>query len=229
MTLDKLGTVYNWINKINPNVKTIIIVVLTLLIIHYGYKQSVKSILIDYQNKEVTDKKSAEDYTRLVAPQINYEIESILNEDKDASNVVLLNYHNTLSSTNGLSYKFLTSLTEKRRGINTRSCLRVWKELEYINYNEEIEKINSMKYVCMENIDKYKQQFPNITELLRISEAKSAALYPIIGINGPIGMLVIIYPKEKEYSSDYYRVVIAPVIQPLVSLLDYDSVKQKLN
>jgi hypothetical protein len=42
-------------------------------------------------------------------------------------------------------------------------------------------------------------------------------------------MLVIIYPKEKEYSSDYYRVVIAPVIQPLVSLLDYDSVKQKLN
>lgn len=229
MTLDKLGTVYNWINKINPNVKTIIIVVLTLLIIHYGYKQSVKSILIDYQNKEVTDKKSAEDYTRLVAPQINYEIESILNEDKDASNVVLLNYHNTLSSTNGLSYKFLTSLTEKRRGINTRSCLRIWKELEYINYNEEIEKINSMKYVCMENIDKYKQQFPNITELLRISEAKSAALYPIIGINGPIGMLVIIYPKEKEYSSDYYRVVIAPVIQPLVSLLDYDSVKQKLN
>ncbi len=229
MTLDKLGTVYNWINKINPNVKTIIIVVLTLLIIHYGYKQSVKSILIDYQNKEVTDKKSAEDYTRLVAPQINYEIESILEEDKDASNVVLLNYHNTLSSTNGLSYKFLTSLTEKRRGINTRSCLRIWKELEYINYNEEIEKINSMKYVCMENIDKYKQQFPNITELLRISEAKSAALYPIIGINGPIGMLVIIYPKEKEYSSDYYRVVIAPVIQPLVSLLDYDSVKQKLN
>lgn len=229
MTLDKLGTVYNWINKINPNVKTIIIVVLTLLIIHYGYKQSVKSILIDYQNKEVTDRKSAEDYTRLVAPQINYEIESILNEDKDASNVVLLNYHNTLSSTNGLSYKFLTSLTEKRRGINTRSCLRIWKELEYINYNEEIEKINSMKYVCMENIDKYKQQFPNITELLRISEAKSAALYPIIGINGPIGMLVIIYPKEKEYSSDYYRVVIAPVIQPLVSLLDYDSVKQKLN
>jgi hypothetical protein len=48
MTLDKLGTVYNWINKINPNVKTIIIVVLTLLIVHYGYKQSVKSILIDY-------------------------------------------------------------------------------------------------------------------------------------------------------------------------------------
>lgn len=229
MTLDKLGTVYNWINKINPNVKTIIIVVLTLLIVHYGYKQSVKSILIDYQNKEVADKKSAEDYTRLVAPQINYEIESILNEDKDASNVILLNYHNTLSSTNGLSYKFLTSLTEKRRGINTRSCLRIWKELEYINYNEEIEKINSMNYVCMENIDKYKQQFPNITELLRISEAKSAALYPIIGINGPIGMLVIIYPKEKEYSSDYYRVVIAPVIQPLVSLLDYDSVKQKLN
>lgn len=90
-----------------------------------------------------------------------------------------MNYHNTLVSTHGLSYRYLTSLTEKKRGLNTKSCLRIWKELEYINYGEEIEKINDNKSLRMDSIPKYETVLPNLVELLYRSNAVSAAFYPL--------------------------------------------------
>ena len=39
--------------------------------------------------------------------------------------------------------------------------------------------------------------------------AKSAAFYPIEGIGGSIGMIVVLYPKKKEYYIGYYNEVIA--------------------
>lgn len=106
-------------------------------------------------------------------------MEKILIRDKDASNVILLNYHNTLTSTHGLSYRYLTSLTEKKRGLSTKSCLRIWKELEYVNYGEELERINESRSLRMDSIPKYSSTLPNLTELLQRSNAVSAALYPL--------------------------------------------------
>ena len=40
-------------------------------------------------------------------------------------------------------------------------------------------------------------------------------------------MIIIIYDKKKEYSLGYYQEVIAPSIQPLAILLDYNSIKDK--
>jgi hypothetical protein len=131
----------------------------------------------------------------MIAPSINAYIEKILIRDKDASNVILMNYHNTLMSTHGLSYRYLTSLTEKKRGLETKSCLRIWKELEYINYGEEIEKINESRSLRIDSIPGYIKTLPNLSELLQRSNAKSAAFYPLEGIEGPVGMLIVIYPK----------------------------------
>lgn len=68
-------------------------------------------------------------------------MDAILKGDKDASNVLLLNYHNTLNSTHGLSYRYLTALTERRRGYDTKARIKLWADLEYMNYGEEIELI----------------------------------------------------------------------------------------
>lgn len=227
MVLSRLETIYNWINNLNPNLKTVIIIILSIVVIEISFSGHSKLILQDYTEQVRKDKYLAEEYTKIIAPSINEYIEKILNRDRDASNVLLLNYHNTLVSTHGLSYRYLTSLTEKKRGLNTKSCLRIWKELEYINYGEEIEKINDNKSLRMDSISKYSDILPNLVELLYRSNAVSAAFYPLQGIEGPVGMLVVIYPIKKQYSLGYYQSVIAPSLQPLITWLDYNSVKEK--
>lgn len=227
MTLSRLETLYNWINNLGPNVKTIIIIILSLVIIELGFRSHTKLVLEDYSEQVVKEKQLAEEYTKIIAPSINEYIEKIIIRDKDASNVILLNYHNTLMSTHGLSYRYLTSLTEKKRGLQTKSCLRVWKELEYINYGEEIEKINESRSLRMDSISEYTNTLPNLTELLQRSNAVSAAFYPLQGVEGPVGMLIVIYPIQKQYYLGYYQSVIAPSLQPLTTWLDYNSVKEK--
>lgn len=227
MLLSRLETIYEWINNLGPNIKTIIIIALSLLVIETSFKDHSKLILQDYTEQVQHEKYLAEEYTKIIAPSINEYIEKILNRDRDASNVILLNYHNTLVSTHGLSYRYLTSLTEKKRGLDTKSCLRIWKELEYINYGEEIEKINDNKSLRMDSIPKYANVLPNLVELLQRSGAVSAAFYPLQGVEGPVGMLVVIYPIKKEYNLGYYQSVIAPSLQPLTTWLDYNSVKEK--
>lgn len=227
MLLSRLEAIYGWINNLGPNVKTIIIIVLSIIVLETGFRGRMKLILQDYTEQVQQEKYLAEEYTKIISPSINEYIERILVQDKEVSNVILMNYHNSLVSTHGLSYRYLTALTEKKRGLNTRSCLRIWKELEYTNYGDEIEKINESKSLRMDSIQQYSTSLPNLTELLQRSEAKSAAFYTLSGVNGPVGMLIVIYPVRKEYYLGYYQSIIAPSLQPLTTWLDYNSVKDK--
>lgn len=227
MSLSRLEAIYGWINNLGPNVKTIIIIVLSVIVMETSYRGHTKLILQDYTEQVQQEKYLAEEYTKIIAPSINEYIERILVQDKDASNVILLNYHNTLVSTHGLSYRYLTALTEKKRGLDTKSCLRIWKELEYIYYGDEIAKINDNKSLRMDSIQGYASKLPNLVELLRRCDAVSAAFYPLSGVDGPVGMLVVIYPIKKQYYLGYYQTTISPSVQPLTTWLDYNSVKDK--
>lgn len=227
MLLNKLETIYKWIYNLGPNIKTMLIITLSICILGILSKNYTKSILTDYSEQVKEDKLLAEEYTKTITPYVNDYCERILSKDKEASNVLLLNYHNTLVSTNGLSYRYLTSIVEKRQGLNSKSCMKIWKELDYINYGEEIERINQSSYLRIDSIDNYKKTLPNLVELLRLSKAHSAAFYPIHGIDGPIGMIVILYPKDKAYYLGYYQSVITPSTQPLAILLDYNLMESK--
>lgn len=227
MLLGKLKEVYRWIDSWSSGVKTIVIIMLAFLMVELHFSSHTKAILEDYRQAAVAEKVLAEKYTEMITPQVNGHIEHILMEDKDASNVLLLNYHNTVQSTHGLSYRYLTALTEKRRGYETKATIKIWKELEYINYGDELGRINDNQFIRMDTIENYYRTFPNLVALLEESGAKSAAMYPIAGIDGPIGMIVVIYPVTKEYYLGYYNSVIAPCIQPLSTLLDYNSIRKK--
>ena len=197
MLLGKLKEVYRWIDSWSSGVKTIVIIMLAFLMVELHFSSHTKAILEDYRQAAVTEKVLAEKYTEMITPQVNGHIEHILMEDKDASNVLLLNYH------------------------------KIWKELEYINYGDELGKINDNQFIRMDTIENYYRTFPNLVALLEESGAKSAAMYPIAGIDGPIGMIVVIYPVTKEYYLGYYNSVIAPCIQPLSTLLDYNSIRKE--
>ena len=96
-----------------------------------------------------------------------------------------------------------------------------------MQYGEEIEKINDNTYLRLDSIYNYKNTLPNLVEILSLCDSHSAAFYPIKGLQGYVGMIVIIYNKKKEYNLGYYQEVIAPSIQPLAVLLDYNSIKDK--
>lgn len=225
MESNKLKELYLLINRINPNLKTAIIVILVGVILGGDLKFYIRDVISESYQQEIREKQIAEDYTETIAPLINQYVQTILSLDKDATNVLLLNYHNTLTSSHGLSYRYLTTITEKRRGIETKNCFRIWRELEYIHYEDEIEKINSNQFLRMDSIEPYAKSFPNITDLLEVSNAKAAAFYPIQGISSPVGMIVILYNKPKDYYLGYYNKVIARQIQPIAALLDYRSMK----
>lgn len=229
MIFSRLESIYNWINNLNSNIKTTIIIILVIFACHTSYRFSISNIFQELQEQEADDKKSAEEYTIAIASELNGHVESILKQDLDATNVVLLNYHNNVTSTNGLSYRYLTALTEKKRGFDTRSCIRVWKELEYINYEDELIKINRNGYLELDSLSQGHENFPKMTELLELSGAKSAGIYPIIGVDGPIGLIVVIYHQQNHHQINYYKATIAPYIQPIGSLLDYNSIKKKIN
>lgn len=227
MLLGKLERVYKWIDSWSPGVKTMVIIAMAFIMVELHFSAHTKAILQDYTEEIYAEKAMAEEYTKIITPIINGHIEHILKEDKDATNVLLLNYHNTLTSTHGLSYRYLTSLTEKRRGYDTKSCLRIWRDLEYVNYGDELERINESRFIRMDSIQAYHRSFPNLVALLEDSKAVAAAMYPIIGLDGPIGMILVIYHSKKEYYLGYYNTVISPCVQPLSSLLDYNLGKEK--
>ena len=225
--LDKLKFLYKVINNLGSNTKTVIIMILLMCLFSIGYISYANFIVKDYKEQTDKDKHLAECYTKTITPYVNFYCEDILAKDKDITNVILLNYHNTLVSTNGLSYRYLTSILEKKRGFETKSISKLWKELDYIQYGGEIERINDNTYLRLDSIYNYKNSLPNLVEILSLSNAHSAAFYPIKGIRGYVGMIIIIYDKKKEYNLGYYQEVIAPSIQPLAILLDYNSIKDK--
>lgn len=217
--------IVNFINNLDSFSKNALISLLLGMIIMLYINDNTKSLFKSYYVKQQQDRELAEEYTDQKSYEINQQIENILLKDTDATHVILLNYHNTLSSTNGLSYKYLTILTEKRRGQNTKSCFKYWKDLEYFNYGDEIETINTQRYLTINDVEKSENSFPNFADLLEESRVNQASFFPIIGINGPIGMIVVMYNNKKVYDKKYYATVISPSIQLLASLLDYNNVK----
>ena len=121
MIIEKFEVVYNKINKLGPNTKSIIIIILAVICLIFSTKSITLQALQEYHIQQTEEKMLAEEYTRIITPYINEYCQKILDLDEDATNVILLNYHNTLTSSNGLSYKYLTSISERRRGFETKS------------------------------------------------------------------------------------------------------------
>lgn len=224
MNLEFLNAIYSWLKKQSPEVVRLVCIALLLWIFGNYTATGVKRVLNNSKNTERQDKYEREQYTVDITPEVNRYIQNVLNFDANATNVILLNYHNTLLSTNGLSYKYLTAVCEKFQGEDSRPCMKEWKELDYLNYGEEIQKINASKYIMLEDDDKCMRQFPKFVWVMHNSGIKVACFYPIIGVHEPVGMLIIGYhDKVTDVDLEYIRRLIYPTVQPLASLLDYNA------
>lgn len=228
MILDWFKKVWNFVNRLDSQLKTVIIIILFFCI---GYPQIVKQnkdALINYF--ELAEKQNLEDenYALKMSHYINEYIYNIQKGDPDCYNVLLLNYHNSQKSLQGFRYLYLNCLTESPKGIDSENLKVYWSNLEYIYYEDELNKIRNNGYLRIENVDSIKASFPKLHKNLQVSNAKAAAFYPIEGIDSPIGMVIVLYKKQKSYSLGYYNSNIAPWIQKLSTILDYQNVKQKI-
>lgn len=219
---------FNWIDGFSSQTKTIIIILCILFFVVLFVGQNTKAYIKQRFKIEQTEKEKQEMYLEKAAPQINNFVQDIIEKDTLISNVLLLNYHNTLISSNGLAYKHLTAITESFKGLDNDPCIDDWPELPYINYIQEIKKINQTAYTIWEENDKNKINFPNFSFRLKKSDAQYAVLYPIKGVDDNVGMLIVIYKNEMPtINTDYYHTVIDPSISRLAILLDYDTLKEK--
>ena len=219
---DYIKEVWRAINRIHPETRTLIIVLLFGWIMYSQIIGETARQIDEKYQKEIVNNKKAERYSKEKAIDINEQVQQIAEIDKDAFDVLLLNYHNNTQSLQGYKYLYLSCLTEAPRSLDTPTLQQQWNKLDYIYYADELAKIHSQSFVKFENIDNMKETLPKLYRLVNASEAEAISFFTIEGHDSEIGLIIIFYKEPKKY--DYrYAGLILPHIQKLALLLDYDK------
>ena len=222
MNLSWLKYLWELINRLHPETRSLIIILLFGWILYSQITTETAKQIDNKYKQEVVSNKKAEQYSLETAVEINQQIQSIAEIDKDAFDVLLLNYHNNTQSLQGYKYLYLSCLTEAPRCLDTPTLKQQWNKLDYIYYADELAKIHSQSFVKFENIELMGTSLPKLYRLVKASEATSISMFTIEGVNQQIGLVVIFYKHPKTY--DYkYAGRILPHIQKLALLLDYET------
>lgn len=221
--LNWLNQLWNAINRLDSHVKTMIILA-AIFFIGYPYINN-KYIQPLNEFKKHMDEKNQQDegYTLKMANRINEIVHILQLEDGKCYDVILLNYHNSKKSLQGLRYLYLNCIAESNKDTSDPELKEYWSNLEFIYYEQEITKIRNQRYLYVQNIEQIKDSYPKFYKKLLVSDAKAAAFYPIEGIDSPIGMIVILYKEPCKFESEYFAKHISPYIQKLAVILDYNN------
>ena len=222
MKLEWIKYVWELINKIHPETRSLIILILFGWIMYSQITGEIAEQIDKKHNQEIVSNKKAEQYSRETAIEINQQVQLIAEIDKEAFDVLLLNYHNNTQSLQGYKYLYLSCLTEAPRSLDAPTLQQQWNKLDYIYYADELAKIHSQSFVKFEDIEEMRSTLPKLYRLVDSSEAKSISFFTIEGHNSQIGLIILFYKEPKKY--DYrYAGSILPHIQKLALLLDYDK------
>ena len=225
MKLDWIKYLWELINKIHPETRSLIIIILFGWIMYSQITVETARQIEEKHKQEIVKSKRAEQYSKEKAIDINQQVQQIAEIDKDAFDVLLLNYHNNTQSLQGYKYLYLSCLTEAPRSLDTPTLKQQWNKLDYIYYADELAKIHSQSFVKFENIDNMKRNLPKLYRLVNASEAEAISFFTIEGHESEIGLIIIFYKEPKKY--DYkYAGLILPHIQRLALLLDYDKLNK---
>ena len=119
MKLNLLKKIWEFLDSLDAQTKTIIILCLLGYSLGNYIISENKNSLRSWAQKLENDRWEAEQYTLKMAPEIDRNVQAIIDKDIEASNVILLSYHNSTKSLQGFSYQYLNCLTEKTKGINS--------------------------------------------------------------------------------------------------------------
>lgn len=215
---EKLQNLWLTIDRIPTTLKTVIIFLTTIATFYLGIDYITNNTVSEVFLKVKENKKESEDYTKSIAPKINAEVNAILNSDTNISNVLLINYHNSTESINGLSYLYMTTLAE---AYSDSSIKKEWREVYYIDYASELDKIHK-KTATIINVD-CNNKFPLLSKRLKYCNSNYSMWFTLKGVTSEIGLLVIIYKNEPPIDMIYYSKNILSSVNKLTMLLDYEN------
>lgn len=222
MILDWLRKCWEFINKINPETRSLIIILLFGYVLYIQINQSTQNQIKEQHRQSIQAEKEAEEYAKDKAIEINRHVRLIAHKDKDAFDVLLLSYHNTKQTLQGFKFLYLSCLTESPKYIDTSLLKSQWTNLDYIYYVDELEKIHNQEIVHIPDLSKMEDDLPKLYRLVKASDAKSVSFYVVEGKKSPIGILVMLY-KDPTFCKMEKTKIIMPSIQKLAILLDYEN------
>ena len=225
MDLNWIKYLWGIISKIHPETKTLIIVLLFGWVLYSQITGETGRIMTERFEQEIVSNKKAEQYSMQTAIEINEQVQLISEIDKEAFDVLLLNYHNNTQSLQGYKYLYLSCLTEAPRSLDTPTLKQQWNKLDYIYYADELAKLHSQSFVKFENVEQMGYSLPKLYRLVKASDAQAVTFFTLEGHTSQIGLIIILYKEPRKY--DYrYAGDILPHIQKLALLLDYDKLNK---
>ena len=111
--------VWEGINNIHPETRSLIIIILFGYMLYSQITDTTKKMIIEKFQEEIIHNKKAEQYSIETSIELNYQVQLIAEKDKEAFDVLLLNYHNNTQSLQGYKYLYLSCLTEAPRSLDT--------------------------------------------------------------------------------------------------------------
>ena len=225
MNLNYFKDVWGIVNRIHPETRSVIIILLFGWILYSQITGVTGQQIHDRFEQEIVSNKKAEQYSMETGIEINQQVQLIAEIDKDAFDVLLLNYHNNTQSLQGYKYLYLSCLTEAPRSLDTPTLQKQWNKLDYIYYADELAKLHRQSFVSFSNIDQIGLQLPKLYRLVKASDAKAISFFTIEGHDNPIGLIVVFYKQPKIYDKTYAGRIL-PHIQKLALLLDYEKAQK---
>lgn len=225
MIIQYFKNLWETINKISPETRSLIILLLFGYVMYTQINQSTHNQLISQHEKNIKLEKEAEEYAKEKAIEINRHVRLISYKDKDAYDVLLLSYHNSKQSLSGFKFLYLSCLTESPKSIDTPLLKSQWTNMDYIYYVDELEKLHNQEIVHISDLSEMENNLPKFYRLVKSSDAKAVSFYIIEGKEFPIGILVILYKDPIACKMEKAKIVM-PSIQKLAILLDYETNKK---
>ena len=224
MFITYIKKIWEFLNKISPNNRNLIIILLMGYIFYSQINDSTRQLIINGIEKNIKSEKKAEQYTKDTAIEINRQVRLIADEDQSAFDVLLLSYHNNTQSLQGYKYLYLSCLAEAPRTLDTPLLKQQWNNIDYIYYADELSRIHAQSFVQFKDIESMGEYLPKLYHLVKASDAKSISFFTIEGANEPLGLIVILYKEYYHYDLNYPKKIL-PSLQKLAVLLDYENVK----
>ena len=225
LILNQINKTWEYINKLKPETKSFIILFLFGYVLYSQIIDSTQRTINSRFQQEAAHNKKAEQYSIETSIELNNQVQLIAEKDKEAFDVILLNYHNNTQSLQGYKYLYLSCLTEAPRCLDTPLVGKQWNKIDYIYYADELTKIHNQSFIQIEDIENMRKIFPKLYRLIKASDAKALSFFTIEGYSSPIGIIVILYKSPKKYNYNYAKGIL-PCIQKLAILLDYNNIKK---
>lgn len=222
MILNAIKKVWEFLNNLSPQTRSLIILLLFGYVLYSQINESTKQFIAEQYLQKSDEEKQAEQYAKDTAGEINRHIRLISLKDSDAFNVLLLSYHNSKASLSGYKFLYLSCIAESPKSVDTPLLKNQWTNLNYIYYVDELEKIHNQGILNFNDINDMSKNFPKLCSLLKYSEAEAASFYTIEGKKVPIGIIVILYKNPIHCKMNKAKIVM-PSIQKLAILLDYEN------